>query len=110
MPVAVTLYLVGAASGAFGIYTISHRAFPAWNRGLLLWPLVTITPGVCVTQGWAAVLAGAACVGAGFAPYAPLSTAAPILTIAAACAFAALAFVVYGTWLSRRLPPESPRR
>lgn len=106
-PDVVLSYLLGAATVAIGIRTIGRRAFPAWMKGALLWPLIRITPTVAILHGWAAVLVGAAAIAYAFAPFALGLTSVGVYRFALICVTASLLLVLYATWLSRRPEPGS---
>ena len=97
-------YLLGAGMIGFGIFTVGHRAFPGWVKGIALWPLVNVTPAVAIMQGWAAVAVGVAVLVYAFAPFIAhgLRTGSSLLALGSAGA--SLVLVVYSTWLSRRPP------
>ena len=111
-PFALTfLYAIGGAMVAGGIYTIAHGAFPAWIRGRLLWPLVTVTRTIAILQGWAAVSFGTAVLAFSFAPFAPAAAIESLQVLALVGCVAGSVLFAYSTWISRRpatgsLPPR----
>jgi hypothetical protein len=111
-PLALTfLYVIGGAMVAGGIYVIGHSAFPAWIKGRLLWPLITVTPVIATLQGWASVSFGVAVLAFSFAPFAPAAAMGGVQALAAAGVAAGSLLFLYSTWISRRptagsIPPR----
>ena len=107
-PEVVLLATIGATASVFGIYTITHRAFPTWFGGALLWPLVRVTPSVALAAGCAAIVVGITALGFPFVFFAPVGLAAPLTALGIGGASSSLMLVAFATWLSRR--PETGRR
>ena len=96
---------------ASGIYVIAHSAFPAWVKGALLWPLITITPAIATLQGWASVSFGVAVLAFSFAPFAPAPAVGGLGLLAGVSVVAGSLLFAYSTWISRRpsagsIPPR----
>jgi hypothetical protein len=107
-PEFLLLAVIGAGTTVFGTYTISHRAFPAWVTGPLLWPLARVTPSVAITTGCAAVVAGATSLVYPFAAFAPEAVRPALTVLSIGVAILSLFLVGYATWLSRRSAEQRP--
>jgi hypothetical protein len=107
-PETIVLLLIGAPSTAFGVYCVANRSFPAWMKGLWLWPLQRITPEVVVAEGWSALVVGLTALAYPFVLLAPTGMQTQLSAVTVGALVAALCLVCVAVWLSRR--PEAGRR
>jgi hypothetical protein len=95
-------WALGAAILGGGFYVISHRGFPGWWKGALLWPLVEVTPKVARLQGWAAVAIGASVLAIGVGALLQDITGGILVIVGMVGYLVGVALFGYSTWLSRR--------
>jgi hypothetical protein len=103
--VVAVMFIVGGFILGFSIFTITHGTFPSWWKGILLWPLVRVTPTIARLQGWSGVAIGGAIVLIGLAILISTLVAAVLFAAAVLAYIVGVALFMYSTRLSRE--PEA---
>ena len=98
----VITYVFGVAMFAMGLFLIGRRDFPAWMKGVWLWPLARVTPRVTHLQGWAALAVGTSVMAMGLGALLQNTTGGILVAVGIACYLLGAVLFVYSTFLSRR--------
>src|SRR5579864_8828719 len=92
-------YVSGVLMIGGGVYLVMRGAFPGWWGDRLVWPLVSVNPGVARLQGWAVIVLGASILAIVFTTVAPAVVGGGLVLGAIAAYVVGVGLFFVSTWL-----------